>query len=250
MTVQSKPVVAAVLLGAENALLKASADVVFDSAINNRADKPTTNDDATPPPPAKPSAERAAEPSATAAQRLAAAWAWYLRQLDSRPLATKSSTAAVLGVISEALSRRLSNKPLLADFRSYRRQLLLGLLWRAPLLHSWLTVLNRLFQGWEKRSLRTVLTKTLVHEVVFDPAGTAAYMYILGRLDGRSHTEQSAIVCAGLWAALRRSYQVWPAVNLLNFLLVPDGLAVLFSNGVGVIMNALLTLRARHALSA
>eukprot|EP00933_Yihiella_yeosuensis_P072763 TRINITY_DN81277_c0_g1_i1.p1 TRINITY_DN81277_c0_g1~~TRINITY_DN81277_c0_g1_i1.p1 ORF type:complete len:277 (+),score=16.96 TRINITY_DN81277_c0_g1_i1:33-863(+) len=176
---------------------------------------------------------------------LIAFWDWYLRKLDEEPLKTKGLTAGFLGMVSEALSRRLAQRPVLSDKGAYVRQLLLGLFYRAPLLHLWLSVLGRLFKDWEQRSLKTVLAKIAIHEGFYDPLYTVSYMYLLGRLDGRTHRRQLEQIQINFLPALRGQYRVWPMVQFLNFMLVPPRLSVGFVHAVAVFMNALITWRAK-----
>jgi len=176
---------------------------------------------------------------------IAKAWAWYVSKLERQPLTAKGLTAGLLSIISEALSRTISGKKVVAQPTAYTKQFFLGLLWRSPLLHFWLCLLNRMFTTWDSKRLKTVLVKIMVHESFYDPFFLTTYMYLLGRLDGRSHRDLIVHVKANFVPAMKWQWKVWPLIQVINFLYIPSQLSVGYIQCVSVIMNALITLRAR-----
>eukprot|EP00929_Paragymnodinium_shiwhaense_P034338 TRINITY_DN18706_c0_g1_i2.p2 TRINITY_DN18706_c0_g1~~TRINITY_DN18706_c0_g1_i2.p2 ORF type:complete len:101 (+),score=13.51 TRINITY_DN18706_c0_g1_i2:55-357(+) len=76
--------------------------------------------------------------------------------------------------------------------------------------------------------------------------GQRCDFYLLGRLDGRGHADVLAQLRTNLVPAVKRNYQVWPLVQLVNFLYVPPRLSVAFIQTIAIVMNALLTWRARR----
>lgn len=174
---------------------------------------------------------------------MSSGWDWYLCKLDERPVVTKGLSAAVLGMLSEVISRKLRGEQALEKWQAYVKQFLIGLIWR-PSLHFWYSALNRAFQRLNPKnpkSLLTLIAKTTVHEIMYHPISTVVYMYALRRLDGNAHSEVVAHVRKHFFEAQIKAYKVWPAMTMLNFLYVPQRLQVLFIGSVSVIMNALLT---------
>eukprot|EP00929_Paragymnodinium_shiwhaense_P034337 TRINITY_DN18706_c0_g1_i1.p1 TRINITY_DN18706_c0_g1~~TRINITY_DN18706_c0_g1_i1.p1 ORF type:complete len:201 (+),score=49.30 TRINITY_DN18706_c0_g1_i1:55-657(+) len=195
------------------------------------------------------SREEAADGSSQASQVVKARlswWDWYLLKLDSQPLQTKCATSALLALLSNALSRRIEGQRIFDDFPAYAKNSFVAIIWRSPTLHYWIQALNAAFKGWDPKSLRTACVKVLVHEAVYDPLHAATYMYLLGRLDGRGHADVLAQLRTNLVPAVKRNYQVWPLVQLVNFLYVPPRLSVAFIQTIAIVMNALLTWRARR----
>mmetsp|Transcript_61850 Transcript_61850/g.113121 ORF Transcript_61850/g.113121 Transcript_61850/m.113121 type:complete len:200 (-) Transcript_61850:84-683(-) len=179
---------------------------------------------------------------------VSSAWDWYLCKLDERPVVTKGFSAAVLGMLSEAISRKLRGERALIKWQAYVKQFIIGLIWR-PSLHFWYAALNRAFQALNPanpKSLLTLIAKVTVHEIVYHPISTVVYMYALRRLDGNPHSEVTAHVHQHFFEAQKKAYKVWPAMTMLNFLYVPQRLQVLFISAVSVIMNAVLTGFAKH----
>lgn len=175
---------------------------------------------------------------------LALYWDKYLEQLDKNPYMTRALTAGVLGACSESVVRVVKKEKLLANRAPYIRQFLLGLLWRGPLLTTWLRILSYIFRNWNQKQLKTVIAKVFVHETVWDSFFVASYMYLLGILDKRPSSEVAEMVKKQFWPALIAQYKVWPFVQILNFWVIPFKLQVGFNNVVGVFMNALVTYRA------
>ena len=52
------------------------------------------------------------------------------------------------------------------------------------------------------------------------------------------------------WPTLLNNYKVWPAVHMVNFLVVPVQHRLLVTNTVGVFWNAYLTYTANRGLAA
>lgn len=171
-------------------------------------------------------------------------WDKYLVQLDTNPYITRALTAGVLGACSEGVVRVVKKENILAKRAPYIRQFLLGLLWRGPLLTTWLRILGHIFRNRNQKQFQTVVAKVFVHETVWDSFFVATYMYLLGILDRRPPSEVAELVKKQFWPTYTSQLKVWPFVQMLNFWVMPFKLQVGFNNVVGIFMNAWITYRA------
>ena len=101
-------------------------------------------------------------------------WQLYLQRLESHPLLTKSLTTGVLSSVSDVVAQLLKKPRLSAtssktkfqlDTESILLQFTNGTLIRGPLLHYWHSLLNRLFQKWDRKQWRTAIVMMLVDQV-------------------------------------------------------------------------------------
>jgi len=172
-------------------------------------------------------------------------WDDYLEQLDKNPLVTKSLTAAFTSVISDVLTQYLTGTPLSTlNYTSIRNQLLIGLIFRGPVVHYWFIVLEEIFArlgyGSKKasNSMPVVLGKVALDQLTFSPVFNLLYFYLIGLMEGRSLQYIHDKISREFVMVMMMNYKVWPLVNVLNFKYVPPQLRVLFGNIVGIFWTA------------
>ncbi|XP_010212862.1 PREDICTED: mpv17-like protein 2 [Tinamus guttatus] len=92
-----------------------------------------------------------------------------------------------------------------------------------PLMHYWYLWLDGAFPASGFKSIRTVLKKVLIDQLVASPA--LGVWYFLGK-------SAATRLMAALLKAERADWCVWPAAQLLNFLFLPPKYRVAYVNVV------------------
>ncbi|NXK69424.1 M17L2 protein, partial [Sylvietta virens] len=101
-----------------------------------------------------------------------------------------------------------------------------------PMLHYWYLWLDSAFPARGVRSLRTVLKKVLIDQVVASPSMGAWYFLAIGTLEDQSLQESWDELKEKFWELYKADWCVWPAAQILNFLFVPPAYRVFYVNVV------------------
>jgi len=131
-----------------------------------------------------------------------------------------------------------------------------------PIAHFWYKFLDRLF---EKRRLRqekengtketkpqtglsvidgTVLKKLALDELLFDPFCIVLFFTVIGVMERKSLAQIKEKIGKEYWVTQKMSWRLWPAVQLINFALVPGEFRILFVNIISFMWGIFLQLRA------
>lgn len=172
---------------------------------------------------------------------------WYMALLQTRPVLTRSLTTGVLMATGDVLAQALERygeqpegkAPKAFDVLRTGRMLTFGTLWVGPALHVWYSFLTRIVPG---SSAGQVVLKMCIDQAVFAPLAAGSFFIGLGALEGRSAADIESKVRTGFVPTLIANYKVWPAVQLINFKLVPTALQPLFVNCVALGWNTYLSL--------
>lgn len=157
----------------------------------------------------------------------------YVTALHSRPLCVKAATSSSIALLADLTAQTL-NRTEAVRIRSSLNYALLGGLLTAPLTHWFQEWLDRLLPPligvslW--RRLCRLLTRTLCDRLIFGAPFLLASLYLLNRLEGRSHQAASRLVSLGFWPMFCANVRFWLPLQLINVNLVPRIYRVLVAN--------------------
>ncbi|XP_049859980.1 peroxisomal membrane protein 2 isoform X2 [Schistocerca gregaria] len=153
----------------------------------------------------------------------------YFEQLYTHPIRTKSINSCVIAVLGNLAFQYLSgNKVLNQD--SLIAYGLYGLLFGGTIPHFFYKGLDGFIPyGTSHRSLKQLA----VERFIFMPLYQAFSLYMLARLEGKSHNEAIGQLLRIYGPTVRANWIWLTVVQYLNLRLVPPMLRVLFANLIG-----------------
>ncbi|OLL24563.1 Protein sym1 [Neolecta irregularis DAH-3] len=199
---------------------------------------------------------------------------------ERRPILTLAVTNAVLGGISDTLAqtftairhRRLkagqrdktifleldekipySQKGLLPESRTLPppfefdrlvRFMSFGM-FNAPILYNWFGFLDRTFpvpQGTLSGGFGKVLMRVGVDQCIFAPIGLCVFFTFMGLSEGHGISGVKRKLNDGYSRALGSNFVVWPAVQFINFKVMPLRFQIPFVSTVGIFWTMYLSL--------
>jgi len=110
----------------------------------------------------------------------------------------------------------------------------------APFGTAWHALVERLFRRWEPNRFQTVLMKTIAEQILFAPAINAAYIVLLGLLQGNSFHVVRSDLYAKFGQVTRGSVAFWAPSNLISHRFVPQGFRILYSKLMSVLWMVFL----------
>ncbi|KAL1491115.1 hypothetical protein ABEB36_011759 [Hypothenemus hampei] len=116
---------------------------------------------------------------------------------------------------------------------------LLGTCFVGPTLSLWYRLLARTF-GTEI-STSTTLKKVACDQLIFAPSFLALFVTNLNLLNGRNFEDIKKDLNTNYVDLLIANWKLWPAVQLVNFYVVPLNYQVLLVQGVAVVWNTYLS---------
>jgi protein Mpv17 len=159
-------------------------------------------------------------------------WRWYGRQLQQRPLITKSLTAALIMAGGDAAQQCIIEKP--AQPLSWRyepvrtlRSGVFGGVIIGPLMHNWFALLERIVPA----GAAAPWIKVALDQAIIGPIVTASFFSSMGLMEGKSMDEIKLKVEQNFWETYMMNIRFWPPVQLINFYFIPLQYRVLWANG-------------------
>ncbi|XP_042884008.1 peroxisomal membrane protein 2-like [Penaeus japonicus] len=169
----------------------------------------------------------------------------YNGSLYTRPLLTKACTSACTAALGDFLGQIISKQPKI-NFISMARYASFGLVVTGPLAHFFYKILDKIVPP---TAYGAALKRLLVDRFTFAPLLLLLSLYILSRLEGKSHDTCAKEVQMKYWAALKMNWKVWTPVQYININYIPQQYRSLFANFVAVFWIMYLTNKRRQAMA-
>mmetsp|Transcript_6228 Transcript_6228/g.5349 ORF Transcript_6228/g.5349 Transcript_6228/m.5349 type:complete len:189 (-) Transcript_6228:13-579(-) len=171
----------------------------------------------------------------------------YNKLLTKYPLPTKMATSGFLFGVGDTLCQYIEqhkSDKFQVNFKRLARFSFFGCFLGAPILNfHYGTILQRI-------STKTTPMATLV-KVAFDQTFFATFFItyiftVMPLLEGKGLEVGKQAVQEKLWPSLLTNWKIWPAVQFLNFYLVPLRFHMLVVNSVAVFWNAYMSWMINH----
>eukprot|EP00276_Gloeochaete_wittrockiana_P017587 CAMPEP_0184336122 /NCGR_PEP_ID=MMETSP1089-20130417/4537_1 /TAXON_ID=38269 ORGANISM="Gloeochaete wittrockiana, Strain SAG46.84" /NCGR_SAMPLE_ID=MMETSP1089 /ASSEMBLY_ACC=CAM_ASM_000445 /LENGTH=321 /DNA_ID=CAMNT_0026661065 /DNA_START=15 /DNA_END=980 /DNA_ORIENTATION=+ len=164
-------------------------------------------------------------------------WVAYNKELQEKPIWTKSWTSAVVFILSDLTSQHLEKKTDSPDWARVIRIGLWALLYNGPVLHAWFLFLQRLIQS---TSPQAVVAKTLIDQFGMGPVYLSCFFCYMGLVQGESKNLILARIQRDMLPTLKAGWFYWIPAQLINFKFVPSNLNVLYQNAAAYFWNVYL----------
>ncbi|EGF77271.1 hypothetical protein BATDEDRAFT_14086 [Batrachochytrium dendrobatidis JAM81] len=176
---------------------------------------------------------------------------WYSKHLKQRPMLTQALTTGVLFGTGDVIAQvGVEQTPLeLVDLLRVARQTAFGTTICGPAMVKWYGLLNRRIRL--VNPFQALLARVSLDQLLFAPTFIGIFFAATGIMENRTMDEIKAKLVKGYPDALIGNYQLWPAVQLINFYVVPVHHQALFVNVIALGWNTYLSvLNRRSGLSA
>ncbi|KAK9832665.1 hypothetical protein WJX84_000081 [Apatococcus fuscideae] len=165
-------------------------------------------------------------------------WAWYLRELDQKPMFTKSWTSGVLSAVGDVMAQLFVEQRSLSEVELYRMFCFtLMSCCIGPLLHLWFIFMSRIIKA---EGTSGAIYRLLLDQGLFAPFMVGLMMSLVVTMEGNP-----GIVPDKLrqdWkSTVLANWKLWVPCQFVNFRFVPQQLQVLVVNLVALIWNTYLS---------
>lgn len=162
-------------------------------------------------------------------------------QLYTHPLRTKSLTSAIIYVLGNYTSQRISggkalDKNSIFAFGAY------GLLFGGSVPHYFFECLEWLIPG---TSHLAVVKQLLFQRLIFTPLYQLFTLYTISRLEGRTHRQAIHQLIPIYVPVLVANWKWLTALSIINLTVVPPVLRVVFMNLVGFVWSVYIATKRR-----
>ncbi|KAF2453447.1 SYM1 protein [Lineolata rhizophorae] len=163
---------------------------------------------------------------------------WYQARLARSPFLTQSITTSILFATGDTLAQQGVEKRGGAahDYMRTGRMALYGGCVFGPVATAWYGFLGRRINL--SSTSRTIGTRVGLDQLVFAPLHMPVFLSSMALLEGKNPVPR---VQQAYWTALKGNWTVWPAVQGVNFALVPDMWRVMVVNVVSIGWNCYLS---------
>lgn len=185
-----------------------------------------------------------------AAERMSRLLHSYLRLLNERPILTKSVTSGTLFGLGDCIAQYADGSLQRRGYSGDRT--LKAVVWGgvifAPAAHVWYNkFLERVIPG---ATTAAVLKKVVLDQTLWSVAVNSVYLtYATLTINHGDLEDAKHAVTSKMWTLMKANWMVWPAVQLINFKLVPGPLQVPFINVVALGWSAFLAVTATSTTS-
>ena len=160
----------------------------------------------------------------------------YNNALNSRPVVTKSWTAGILGGLGDFFAQCIERKRNSNQKFSVSRTIKMAgfsATFGAVSIHAWYTHALPKVNGKVRQTLEPVV-KMVLDQALFSPFLLTTFFLGMNFLDNKKLQEGREKISKKFWPTMLRSWTVWPAVQIVNFALVPVHQQVVVASFVGL----------------
>ncbi|ESZ98317.1 hypothetical protein SBOR_1310 [Sclerotinia borealis F-4128] len=163
---------------------------------------------------------------------------WYQMKLAARPVLTQSVTTAILFATGDVLAQQLVERKGIKDHEIVRtgRMALYGGAIFGPLATKWFKFLQTHIVLKNKNL--EMAARVAADQCVVAPISLGVFLTTMSVLEG---TDPKKKLETNYTTALQKNYMIWPAVQAVNFKLVPLEHRVLVVNIVSLGWNCYLS---------
>ena len=174
---------------------------------------------------------------------------WYLHKLEQRPILTKSISSMFLVGAGDAITQTFVHPQSTYDYVRTAKMASYGLIMIGPTLHLWYKVLDRyVARKYPANYVQTKREKTMnairqmvVDQTLFAPLALVQFLGYMGLIEGKPIQSIVDKLKVDMMPTLVANWYLWPAVQMINFALIPLQYRVLFVNSVSIVWNAYLS---------
>ncbi|KAM1453630.1 hypothetical protein ACFXTH_003189 [Malus domestica] len=165
---------------------------------------------------------------------------WYLGMIQSRPILTKSVTAALIYTAADLSSQTLAKSSLSESYDLVRtaRMAGYGMLVLGPSLHFWFNLMSK---ALPKRDMFSTMKKMAMGQLLYGPTMTSVFFSLNACLQGENGEEIVARLQRDLFPTLLNGVMYWPICDFITFRFIPVHLQPLVSNGFSYLWTIYMT---------
>ncbi|KAI1467655.1 Mpv17/PMP22 family protein [Daldinia caldariorum] len=127
------------------------------------------------------------------------------------------------------------------DFERLTRFMAYGFV-MAPLQYKWFSFLSRAFPITKTSAFAPAMKRVILDQLIFAPFGIACFFTTMTLAEGGGRREVAQKLRDMYIPTLKANYMVWPAVQVINFRLMPVQFQLPFVSTVGIAWTAYLSL--------
>ncbi|KAL0368956.1 UNVERIFIED_CONTAM: protein sym1 [Sesamum calycinum] len=164
---------------------------------------------------------------------------WYLGMLESRPVLTKSISAAVIYAAADITSQLITLEPN-GTWDSIRtlRMAGFGLIILGPAQHVWFNFVGRLLP---KRDLITTFKKLAMGQLFYGPMINGVFFSYNAALQGENGNEIASRLKRDLIPTLLNGLMYWPLCDFFTYKIIPVHLQPLINSSFSYLWTIYLT---------
>ncbi|KAM3083965.1 Protein required for ethanol metabolism [Clarireedia jacksonii] len=163
---------------------------------------------------------------------------WYQMKLAARPVLTQSVTSAVLFATGDVMAQQLVEKKGIQGHELARtgRMAFYGGCIFGPVATNWFKFLQN--KVVLKNKNLEIAARVAADQCILAPLNLGMFLSVMSVLEGVSPKEK---IEANYSTAIQKNYMIWPAVQAINFKLIPLEHRVLVVNIVSLGWNCYLS---------
>lgn len=145
-------------------------------------------------------------------------WIKFREVSQKYPIVRGMASYAVIWPSGCLIQQKIIGKDELNYIQALRFSLYGGL-FVAPTLYGWLKIAHYF---WPKTTFRSAITKALVEQVSYGPAAMCCFFFGMNLLEFKPVSEGIEEVKRKFWPTWRMGICVWPILQTINFVLIPE----------------------------